>query len=257
MEYCLIRRRDRLKEISDKFVGNRQEMNSSPPFLSMNRDDYLTMLAVGYICSSGSTKRVYENDFMKNLAFSLHWQPPSMYIIQNKIKELSLKLHDTAFDSFQKEDSVTLIVYPWMDINKKCTISFILSSASSIQYFLSHSYCKPEEWNTSFILLETSRMIDLLAENHIYISLLLFDNVMLFDELVDAFPQVLPHISIPCIFDSIQLCNDILSSFFSSPSLLSLKQTVSFFHCQSFTGFPSSIECSVQTGRRLFPGTLT
>ena len=210
------------------------------------------MLAVGYICSSGSTKRVYENDFMKNLAFSLHWQPPSMYIIQNKIKELSAKLHTTAFDSFQKEPSVTLIVYPWMDINKKCTLSFILSSASSIQFFFSHTACKPEEWTPSFILMESSHMIDLLAENNIYVSLLQFDNMTMFDDLVGAIPQVLPHISIPFLYDSIQLCNDILSPFFSESSLISLKQTVFFHFVQSSTGFPSSFKYSIQTGGRVF-----
>ena len=192
----------------------------------MDRDDYLTMLAVGYICSSGSTKRVYENDFMKNLAFSLHWQPPSMYIIQNKIRELSAKLHTTAFDLFQKEPSVTLIVYPWMDINKKCTLSFIL--------------------------MESSHMIDLLAENNIYVSLLQFDNMAMFDDLVGAIPQVLPHISIPFLYDSIQLCNDILSPFFSESSLISLKQTVFFHFVQSSTGFPSSFKYSIQTGGRVF-----
>mgnify|MGYP007129816990 FL=1 len=248
----MIRRRDRLKEISNKFVSDRQEIIASPPFIPMDRDDYLTMLAVGYICSSGSTKRVYENDFMKNLAFSLHWQPPSMYIIQNKIKELSAKLHTTAFDLFQKEPSVTLIVYPWMDINKKCTLSFILSSASSIQFFFSHTACKPEEWTPSFILMESSHMIDLLAENNIYVSLLQFDNMTMFDDLVGAIPQVLPHISIPFLYDSIQLCNDILSPFFSESSLISLKQTVFFHFVQSSTGLPSSFKYSIQTGGRVF-----
>ena len=199
-----------------------------PPLLSFERSEYLTMLAVGYVCSTGATKRVYENDFLKNLAFSLHWQPPSMYLIQKRLTDISKQLYDSIITSCTKESSVTLIVYPWMDINKKCTVSYIIYTSNDMLCFLAHYICKQENWSIMFIHMQTQQVLQMLSDHNINVSLIIFDDLELYDEVGDGFIQDENYGLIPYMLNTIQLCDDLLTSLFSIPYFMGMKQCVFF-----------------------------
>ena len=109
------------------------------------------MLAAGFVCSSTVTRNIFENDFLKNLCFTLHWQAPSLYVIQKKIAEVSSRLSEAALRYLSQQSAVTLIVYPWVDINKRSSLTFVACTPTNTIVFLSHISSKADNWNHIFI----------------------------------------------------------------------------------------------------------
>ena len=184
------------------------------------------MLAAGYVCSTGIPKRTFENDFMKNLAFSLHWQVPSFYILQKTIDNVSQNLLNAAIAVFKEEHSSTLMVYPWMDVNKKCTLSFILYSPHDFIFFYDSFLCKQEEWNAEYITNQTNAVLDSLFQQGIHITMILYQDTIYFKELKDSFIQSPERGLIPYQIDCVSVCEFILNSIFSISFFMDLKEVV-------------------------------
>lgn len=199
---------------------------STAPLIPFDRAQYLSMLVAGYVCSTGISKRTIENDFMKNLAFTLHWQFPSSYIIQKNIEEVNQKLNNTAMAIFKEETSSTLIVYPWIDVNKKCTLSYILYSPNNFVYFYDSFLCKQDEWTAKFITDQTNSVLANLFQQGVHISMILYQDNSFYKDLRDEFFQSENYGVIPYQLDCVCLCEYIMTAVFTHQFFSDLRDIV-------------------------------
>lgn len=192
------------------------------------------MLAAGFVCSSAVTKNIFDNDFLKNLCFTLHWQPPSAYVIQKKIAEISNRLSETTLEYLRQQSAVTLIVYPWVDINKRSSLSFVACTPSSQLVYLSHITSKADNWNQYFIVEQIQQAVSLLRSQNVNVSQLYLDDCFLFDQIKEVLVLDPQLSSFPLLGNTIEWCQDLLNTLFSFPLLMGIKQSVSpHFHFNS------------------------
>ena len=182
------------------------------------------MIAAGFICYTGISKNIFENDFLKNLCYTLHWQSPSLYTIQKRISDSSKRLYESCFNYLARQASVTLIVYLWTDISKRCSISFAACSPSGMICFLSYVQCKQESWSVSFINQQCQDMIQVLQQHQIHVGLVYFDDYMFFDTMKNAL--LWNNQFLPITGNTIAWCSELLSSLFTYPSFMATKQNV-------------------------------
>ena len=209
-------------------MNNIKRPNVHGELFNLSFEDYLTFLAAGFICSTGVSRSIFDNEFLRNLCFSLHWQPPSLYTIQKRITDFS-KLIRSNIDSFlSSQQAVTLIVYPWVDINKKYTVSYLACSSTGILMFFNTVYCNQDSWCTGTAFQQVQTVIQSLKERNIHVTMVYYDETLSFEDCKLFFQQNSDNSFLPVIGNTVEWCKNTLSLIFSHSSFLNIKQIVSF-----------------------------
>ena len=149
-------------------------------------------------------------------------------MIQKKIAEISNRLSETSLEYIRQQSAITLIVYPWVDINKRSSLSFIACTPSNQLLFLSHTTSKADNWNQFFIVEQIQQVVSLLRSQNVNVSQFYLDDCLLFDQIKEVLvldPQV-GHF--PILGNTIEWCQDLLNTLFSFPLLMGIKQSVHF-----------------------------
>ena len=76
--------------------------------------------------------------------------------------------------------------------------------------------------------MQTQQVLQMLSDHNINVSLIIFDDLELYDEVGDGFIQDENYGLIPYMLNTIQLCDDLLTSLFSIPYFMGMKQCVFF-----------------------------
>ena len=192
--------------------------------ISFDRDEYLEVIAAGFICSAAISKNIFENEFLKNLCYTLHWQSPSLYTVQKRITDSSKRITDACFQYLSQQVSVTLMVYLWTDISKRCSISFAACSPSGTLCFLNYVQCKQENWSVSFITQQCMEMLQVLQNRQVHVGMIYFDDPVFFDTIKNTFSANGPVL--PITGNTIAWCSELLTSIFTYPDFMGAKQSV-------------------------------
>lgn len=206
----------------------RQRIHSD--ILSFSNEEYLCLLACGFICSSGVSRSVFDNDFLNNLCYSLRWQAPSLYVVQKKITDFSKLIRSRIEEFLCNQSSISLIVYPWMDISKRFSLSYLACTSTGVITFLSTSHYSQESWSNTFIFQNIQNVIRELRQKHIYVRMILYDELSFFGVFRTNFYQLPEFKSISFIGNMGDCLKDGLSTIFTHPSLLNMKQYVWYDH---------------------------
>ena len=186
---------------------------------------------MGFVSSSGNSKTIFENDFLKNLCFTFHWQPPSSYTIQKKIVEFSQSIRKKIYETFRSKSSATLIVYPWSDLSKRATLSFLLIAPTGLISYLKTIPVSQEMWSVQYIFQQTQEIIQDLRDLGIRITMVYYDDISTFNAFKKFLQNDTHSRSLPCMGNLTHWSKDLLSVLFSHESLQEIKQFVCFSIC--------------------------
>ena len=211
-------------------MNNLKRPNVHGELFNLSFEDYLTFLATGFICSTGVSRSIFDNEFLRNLCFSLHWQPPSLYTIQKKIGDFSKQIRSNIDSYLSSQQAVTLIVYPWVDINKKYTVSYIACSSTGILMFFNTVYCNQDSWCTGNAFQQIQSVLQSLKEKNIHVTMVYYDETLSFEDCRLFFQQSNEYSYLPIIGNTVEWCRNTLSLIFSHSSFINIKQSVDSYY---------------------------
>lgn len=153
---------------------------------------------------------------------------------------------------FQNEIATGLIVYPWMDINKRFTVSYLLCSSTGLLSYMTTHHCNQETWGSALIFQQIKDVIGDLNERGVHITSVYYDDSIFFNDCCSLFLQDDFVKYIPISGNSTEWCKAAFSELFTHPSLQGFKQYVSLLYVFELGCY--DLSCYFQRG--ISPGSV-
>lgn len=113
-----------------------------------------------------------------------------------------------------------------MDISKRFSLSYLACTSNGVISFLSTSHYSQESWSNTFIFQNIQNVIRELQQKQVYVRTILYDELSFFDVFRTSFYQLPEFKSMSFIGNMGDCLKDGLSTIFTYPSLLNMKQYV-------------------------------